>query len=70
MKNPDAVLGKDKIEGCFTLLYDTLGKNKYAISIGTTAIIIFMVSQSVQSVVESCINMVVYLFRIYLIFYI
>jgi len=40
--HPDVVLKRDGIKGCFTLLYHTLGKNKYAISIGTTTIIVFM----------------------------
>ena len=53
MKNPKDVLEKDGVKGCFTLIYDTLGKNKYAISIGATTIVIFMVGQ-IKKNIFSC----------------
>ena len=44
MKKPEDFLKGDGTQGCFTLLYDTLEQNKFAISIGATTIIVFMVS--------------------------
>ena len=40
-KSPDQFL--DGMDGCFTLLKDTLEKNKSSIGIGTASIVVFMV---------------------------
>jgi len=40
MKNPKKVL--TNVEGCFTLLKETIDSNKYYISIGTTTLVVFM----------------------------
>ena len=43
MKDPEYWL-KNETEGCYSLLYDTLENNKYTISIGTSTLVLFMVS--------------------------
>ena len=45
MKHPKEILEEHSIKGCFTLLYDTLGQDKFAISMGATTIAIFLVRQ-------------------------
>ena len=43
MKDPENSL-TNETEGCYSLLYDTLENNKYTIGIGTSTLVLFMVS--------------------------
>ena len=43
MKDPEKWV-TNETQGCYSLLYDTLENNKYTIGIGTSTLVLFMVS--------------------------